>query len=210
MGLPSGLKWAKSNIDLSQENKFAASPEQYECSFFSWANLGGHNPISESEFEYNWGSINAQAPWYEEQPYGYTPGAAVQTDIKQVRDAARMNIGWPWRMPTSEEFVELIENCRFINADGSEVGPSSADKRVLVNGILGIYLESRVNGARLFFACAGDGNRTSWQDRGAGGRYWSKTWVSDRYARALDFGSSGVYPLYGGSRYIGFAIRPVW
>lgn len=212
MGLPSGLKWAKSNIDLSRENKFAASPEQYECSFFSWANLGGHNPISESEFEYNWGGVNAQAPWYEDQPYGYTPGAAVQTDIKQVRDAARMNIGWPWRIPTAADLNELFDstNIKFINEDGTEIDESVTDKRTTVNGIMGLYIESKHNGNRLFFACCGSGSGTSWGNRGSSGNYWSSTFNSERYARRLFFNANGIVPQNTSDRFGGCAVRPVW
>lgn len=212
MGLPSGTKWAVRNIDLSQGNKFAASPEQYECSFFSWANTDGHNPISESEFEYDWGGINAQEPWYENQPYGYTPGAAVQTNIEQVRDAARMNLGWPWRMPTAADFIELFDtaNIKYINEDGTEIEDAVADKRVTVNGVMGLYIESRHNGNRLFFPCSGLGTGSSWSYRGSLGYYWSASFHSDRSARNLYFGSGGVGPQSTYYRYFGSAVRPVW
>lgn len=212
MGLPSGTKWAKSNIDLSQVNKFAASPEQYECSFFSWANIDGHNPISDSSFEYNWGGINEQAPWYEGQPYGSTPGAAVQTNIDHAHDAARMNLGWPWRIPTTADLTELFDsaNSKYINEDGTEIDDSVTDKRVTVNGIMGVYIESKHNGNRLFFACTGYGSGTSWLGHNSYGAYWSASYHSARYARLLSFRNSGVSPQSPDLRYYGLAIRPVW
>lgn len=212
MGLPSGTKWAKSNIDLSQENKFANSPEQYACSFFSWGNIDGHNPISESAFEYDWGGVNEQAPWYEGQPYGGTPGAAIQDNIDRVHDAARRNLGWPWRMPTAADLNELFDaaNTKFINADGTEIDDAVVDKRVTVNDVLGLYIESKHNGNRLFFACSGFGAGTSWGSRGSHGYYWSASFVSDRDAQQLHIYSGGVNQQSTGFRFNGCAVRPVW
>ena len=39
MGLPSGLLWATCNIDITQDDGFAASPFQYECSFFQLVSM---------------------------------------------------------------------------------------------------------------------------------------------------------------------------
>ena len=112
-------------------------------------------------------------------------------------------------MPTSAEFAELFANIKYINADGTEVDTTKTDKRVTVNGIVGLYIESKLNGARLFFSCSGLGNGRSWDGRGSGGYYWSSTWLSARYARSLNFRSGGVNPQNYNYRYLGFALRPV-
>lgn len=212
MGLPSGLLWATRNIDVTQKNGFAESPFQYDSSFFSWGNVNGHNPSSPYSFApWSWGGINVQEPWYEGQVYGDTPGNTLSTNIPvgEKYDAARANLGAPWRMPTSAEFTELFANIKYINADGTEVDTTKTDKRVTVNGVMGLYLESRINGARLFFSCSGGGNGPSWFSRGSGGNYWSSTLYSARYARNLNFYSGGVNPQYYNNRYFGFAVRPV-
>lgn len=211
MGLPSGTLWATRNLDLTQPGKFAASAFQYECSFFSWGNIDGHNPISDMAFDYDWGGVNQAAPWYEEQPYGSTPGNTLTGNIPDgvEYDAARANLGAPWRMPTIAEFAELFANIIYIDANGDEVDTTKTDKRVTVNGVMGLYIQSKINGARLFFSCSGDGNGRSWDSRGTGGLYWSSIWYSDRYARSLYFYSRGVFLGYGGNRYSGYAIRPV-
>lgn len=209
MGLPSGLKWALRNIDLSQADKFAASAFQYECSFFSWGNTDGFNPISNSAFDHNWGGVNAQEPWYDGQPYGETPGAKLTANMAPSQDAARANLGAPWRMPTTEEFKELFDNCDYINADGEVIAAATTDKRVTVNDVLGLYLKSKNNGNRIFFACSGYGGGTSWSNRGSYGNYWSSSFYSARYARYLSFNSGGAGPQSDGNRYYGFAVRPV-
>jgi len=209
MGLPSGLKWATRNIDLTQNNKFAASAFQYECSFFSWGNTDGHNPISTSAFDHNWGGVNESEPYYANQPYGSTPGAELTGNIAPSMDAARANLGGPWRMPTTAEFQELFDNCDYINADGEVIAAATTDKRVTVNGVVGLYLKSKNNGNRIFFACSGNGNGSSWSHRGSYGDYWSASFYSARNARYLRFYSGGVTPQNSNNRGNGFAVRPV-
>ena len=211
MGLPSGTKWAARDIDLTKPGGFCETPFTYMKSFFSWGNIDGHNPSSVSAFDYNWGGVNEQEPYYEGQVYGSTPGNTLTGNIAvgEDYDAARANLGAPWRMPTNTEYSELFANIKYINADGTEVDTTKTDKRVTVNGVMGLYLESRINGARLFFSCSGYGNGRTWLNRGARGYYWSSSWFSARYARSLGFYSGGVSPQGSGNRYNGFALRPV-
>lgn len=212
MGLPSGTKWAARDIDLTKPGGFCDTPFTYEKTFFSWGNIDGHNPTFISSFSpYNWGGVNEQEPWYEGQVYGNTKGNTLTGNIAvgEDFDAARANLGAPWRMPTNTEYGELFANIRYINADGTEVDTTKTDKRVTVNGIMGLYIQSKINGARMFFSCSGIGVGSSWDGRGSYGNYWSSTWLSSRYARNLRFNSGGVNPQYNGGRYVGRAVRAV-
>ena len=212
MGLPSGTKWAARDIDITKPGGFCETPFVYEKTFFSWGNIDGHNPTSNSSFSpYNWGGVNQAEPWYEGQPYGSTKGNTLTGNIAvgEDFDAARANLGAPWRMPTSANYNELFANIIYINADGTEVDTTKADKRVTVNGIVGLYIQSKINGARLFFSCSGYGNGRSWNGRGSVGYYWSLSFVSSRYARYLSFHSGGVYPQYADGRCLGFPVRAV-
>ena len=229
MGLPSGVLWAKASIDLTTESKFQevdgdVSPFVYNCSFFSWGNVDGHNPTTppatdktstSGSFDYNWGGVNEQEPYYDGQPYGSTPGNALTGNIPPSMDAARVNLGAPWRMPSMEDFVELFANIDYIDADGNivteatSIAQTAADKRVTVNGINGLYLRSKINGNRLFFPCSGFGGGRSWYYRTGNGGFWSSTFDSSRNARNLYFNSGGLNPQYNGSRYLGFAVRAV-
>ncbi len=202
LGLPSGRLWATRNIDVTRQNGFAESPYTYACSFFSWGNTDGHNPISNSAFEYNFGSAN-------DGPYASTPGASITYpgSAGAGDDAATMNLGGPWRLPTTAEFKELFDNCIYINANGQEV--EGTDKRVTVNGVMGILLQSRINGKKIFFACSGSGYGTSWTSRGSLGDYWSSSLSSATSGRSLLFYSGGVDPQYSSNRFFGFAVRPV-
>lgn len=211
MGLPSGILWAKSNIDVSQPTGFAASPFQYDCSFFSWGNTEGHNPISTTAFDYDFGVVNSETPWYDGQVYGGTQGNILTGNIpaNESFDAARANIGSVWRIPTSNEFKELFDNCDFIDANGDVIADSTNDKFVTVNGVLGFYLKSKNNGNRIFFACSGYGDGSSWNNRGSSGQYWSASFYSARYAWRLLFYGGSVYPHSDTIRSNGLAVRPV-
>ena len=211
MGLPSGTLWATCDIDVTKADKFCETPFTYEKSFLSWGNIDGHNPSSVSAFDYDWGGRNGSAPYYEGQPYGSTPGSTLAGSIAVGKDfdAARANLGASWRMPTNAEFVELFANIRYINADGTEVDTTKTDKRVIVNGVRGLYVESTINGARLFFSCSGRGEGRSWNYRATFGGYWSSRGSSALDSRCLYFGSSSVSPQDYRDRYLGLAVRPV-
>lgn len=212
MGLPSGLLWATRNIDVTQQNGFAESTFQYECSFFSWGNIDGHNPTSPTSFApWDWGSINAQAPWYDGQVYGDTPGNTLESNVPvDVNfDAALANAGQPWRLPTVDEFTELKTYAIFIRPDGSAIDPSVVDKRVTVNGVVGVYLQSIVNGSRLFLPCCGFGNGSILYRQAVNGGYWTSNPYNARYSSRLNISQTEVNPNQSGNRYNGFPIRPV-
>jgi len=208
MGLPSGRLWAIANIDVTKQSGFAEvdgkpSPFVYECTFFSWGNTEGHNPISDSAFSYNWGENN-------EGPYAQTPGAQLTANAGLSFDAARAILGAPWRDPSTEDFAELFANIDYVQADGETViDASQANKLVTVNSIVGIYLKSKINSRLLFFACSGYGNGQSWHYRGARGYYWSRSLYSQTGGRGLNFDSGGVYPQDSSDRFYGFARRAV-
>ena len=210
MGLPSGLLWAKANIDVTTESGFAEvdgkpSPFKYECSFFSWGNVDGHNPTANNSFSpYTWGSGN------EVEPYVSSEGHKLTGNIGPSYDAVRKKLGAPWRMPTTEEFAELFANIDYVQADGETViDASQTNKLVTVNDVVGIYLKSKINGNLLFFPCSGNGGNASWNGRGSYGRYWSASFFSAAGARYLYFGSGGVTPQSHDYRFFGFAVRPV-
>lgn len=215
MGLPSGVQWSPVNVDVSQSNGFARSPYQYEASFFSWGNIDAHNPSSDTLFGYNWGGVNAGSPYYEGQPYGETPGSLINANLTAEEDAARIICGSLWRMPTSAEFGELLENCDYIDANGDVIGDTVTNKLIqmpaAVGGgfVVGIRLRSKLNGSILFFAASGLGTGNLWSGQGSTGYLWSSSYASDRSCRGLYFTSSSVIADRLSDRFYGLAIRPV-
>ena len=173
LGLPSGLLWASRNIG-------ARAPEEVGL-YFSWGNLYGHAEGS----GYN----------FSQDEYNTTPAAAINANLSLSQDAARANLGAPWRMPTAAEFQELYDNCTHV--------------WTTLNGVDGLMFTSNVNGNTLFFPAAGFYNGTSLRYRGSSGNYWSSTYGSDTNAISMDLNSSRVDPQYSSSRRYGYSVRAV-
>lgn len=173
MGLPSGVQWASCNIGAEKPS----DPGLY----FSWGNTEGHAENS----GYN----------FSQDVYDQTTGAEIETDLPLEHDAARTNLGEPWRIPSEAEFLELIDNCTYVWST--------------LNGMNGYLFTSNVNGNTLFLPAAGDYDRLSIKNLGTSGFYWSSTYVSATAARKLGFNSSSVGPLSNSDRRYGFPIRAV-
>ena len=172
LGLPSGTKWADRNIG-------ALNPEDTGL-YFSWGNTVGHEAGKDYDFE---------------DDYDNTPGSDLKEDIDLEHDAARVNLGEPWKMPTKEQFKELVDNCE------SEV--------TTINGYLGRCFTSKINGNSIFMPFAGYIGGTSLSHRGSSGYYWSASLLSQAFGFHLYFSSGGVDPENYDDRFYGFSVRAV-
>lgn len=121
LGLPSGLKWADRNV--------GAETPQDNGLYFSWGNVDGH-AVDENGNTTDGYSFNSNK-------YDTTSGGLYKkSTLDAEHDAATVNMGEEWRMPTKAEIVELFQNTDhyYIGEDGSIVaGPfdyktNSSDK----------------------------------------------------------------------------------
>ena len=178
LALPSGVLWADKNIG-------ATTPYE-DGLYFSWGNITGHT----GDDGYDFGTDN-------EGPYASTPGAEMTGNIptNTTYDAARHNMGAPWRMPTVGEFQELAANCDSEWTDE--------------DGVAGRRFTSRINGNSIFFPASGYRDGTGLYDRGSRGSYWSASLSSQAGGYNLYFNSGGVNPANNSSRFYGFSVRAV-
>jgi len=144
LGLPSGVVWATRNIDVTQTDGFATTPYTYDCSYFSWGNTDGHNLNTGGTFDYE----------FSESGYSETSGSTIMTDIPLSADAARQNLGGHWRLPTVEDYEELVANTDCIDASGNV---SSVNTVITINGVDGVLYRSKTNGNTIFFPRVGIG-----------------------------------------------------
>jgi hypothetical protein len=116
LGLPSGTLWADKNIG-------ATSPEDAGL-YFAWGDTVGYTveqvANGEKEFAYNW------SDYFDTTDGGknfikYT-GRNAYSSLQSEDDAASVNMGIEYRMPTKADCNELINNCTitFIDLDGNE------------------------------------------------------------------------------------------
>ena len=186
LGLPSGTLWADRNLGAKSRSDYGA--------FVSWGNTDLHFP---DKGDVDWGDNDDAFKDYEftEEEYEDTPGAKLKGDIDLEHDAAHVNLGGNWRIPTKEQFIELYENCKWI--------------RATIEGVNGYLVVSKINQESIFLPCSGDGNDSSWSGRGSYGSYWSGSLQSAAYGQNLLFDSGDVYPRDTSSKFGGLTVRPV-
>ena len=100
LGLPSGLKWAKCNVGAEKETDYGY--------YFQWGdtvNKGNSDCIWAS---YKYGDCSKFSKYNTSTAFGETPDNKTILDIKD--DAATHIMGGDWRMPTQNEFQELLDN----------------------------------------------------------------------------------------------------
>ena len=178
-----------------------------------WAscNLGA---ISEEDYGdyYAWGETKPKSGYYDWASYRLCGGSyntltkynlvesAGTVDNKTILepsdDAAYVNWGAGWRMPTKSEMLELGQKCTWT--------------WTTQGGIPGYRVTSKINGNNVFLPASGVRNDLTPYDLGTVGSYWSISSCLDLtgYAYRLEFESDGQG--WGGFyRSYGMAVRPV-
>ena len=189
LGLPSGLLWATMNIG-------ADSPEDYG-DHFAW---GETTPQSDNTYNwdsYKWckGSYTTFTKYCNDSSYGYNGFTDTKTVLDADDDAATVNWGGKWRMPTNAEFEELINN--------------TTNVWTTQNGVNGYKFTSKTNGNSIFFPAAGIRWNGKLDYAGSDGNYWSST-LYESYPRSAWYlyCYGGVYSDYD-YRSSGRSVRPV-
>ncbi|MBQ0081528.1 MAG: Ig-like domain-containing protein, partial [Alistipes sp.] len=120
-----------------------------------------------------------------------------KTVLGLENDPACYVLGDHWRMPTKEEFQELIDNC-FV-------------EWIQLNGVNGIKFTSKKNGNRIFLPATGYRTMDQINNVGSDGFYWSSslhTGAPD-HAYNLTFSSTEVQAL-SNYRFTGRTVRPIF
>ena len=140
------------------------------------------------------GYTQANTPFYSGSAYTtYTTAGDV---LAAEHDAASVQWGADWRMPTTEEMKALYDNTTSTWTDNYNN-----------TGIKGRIFTG--NGSSLFLPAAGRFDGASYYSGGSGGYYWSSSLYSSTLGRNLYFGSGYVNPQFNFNRYNGFSVRAV-
>lgn len=177
LNLPSGTKWASFNVG-------ATKPE--ECgSYFAWGE-------TEEKTDYSWRSYD-----FCDNDSGYDCVHLGRDICGTQYDVAYVKLGRQWRMPSFDQFMELIRNCEF--------------EFTTLNGVLGGKFTSKINGNSIFFPTTGMYKDHQIQFRDNAG-YWSGTHEPVGYDEylAYSFGFiSGWVSTGTHERNIGLPVRPI-
>lgn len=172
LGLPSGTKWATCNVG-------ATSPEEYG-DYYTWGET------TTKCYYYLWETYK-YGDLYDLTKYNTDSGCGTvdnKTTLEAADDAATQNWGGNWRMPTIDEWIELIENCDWPWTDNYKG-----------TGVAGRIVASRTNGNSIFLpAASGCCNTDLYSVRGVIGVYWSSSLSADASygAQAAVFDSDTV------------------
>lgn len=176
------VNWGNCNIG-------AVTPEEYG-NYYAWGEITPKNYYLWDN--YKWYQDNLITKYCADKTQGVNDKVF---QLKMEDDAAYCELGDGWRMPTYEEFDELLKNCTW--------------QWKKINGISG-YRITATNGNSIFLPAAGIFNEA--QDRkGTGGSYWTNTLVESdsKYAYGVNFYENKIY-LNQYDRSCGRCIRPVY
>ena len=196
LGLPSGRLWANMNVGAEKETDYGL--------YFQWGDTIGYNDASHSTWatcpgnggnsDYNAASIEA---WDAANLKSVT-GMETSTKILMPKvDAATVNMGSKWRMPTMEDCVELFENTN--------------KELAVIDGVKGRKFINKSDASKyIFLPFAGGAAEGSFGAQGLEGLVWSSSVYSDSPANAYGVSagesSSGVG---AGYRYDAMSVRGV-
>lgn len=186
MGL--SVLWASSNIG-------ATKPEEYG-DYYAWGEI-------ETKTNYSWDTYkwcNGTSNTLIKYNYNSSKGTVDNNySLDMDDDAAHIKLGGKWRIPTKDEFDELLKNCTY--------------QWTTQNDVYGLIFTSNINGATLFFPSVGyiDGVTEYGQGQKSYARFWSSLLNAESAASAniLICDPDKIYT-GPGSRVLGHPIRPVY
>lgn len=180
------VKWATMNVG-------ASSPEDYG-DYFAWGETSTKSTYNWSMYKWCNGSSRSLTKYNTDSSYGIVDK---KTQLDLSDDAAYVNWGGSWRMPTDAELIELREQCTWT--------------RTTQNGVTGYKVTSKSNGNSIFLPAAGYLYGSSLRDAGSGGYYWSSSLETGTPDDACNLGLFSDFVGRSGdcTRCDGLSVRPV-
>lgn len=183
------VKWASCNIG-------ASAPEEYG-DWFAWGEVEPKENYSWETYKWCMGSESTLTKYCPSADYGYDGFTDDKTVLDPEDDAATVNWGDGWRMPTTDEFSELVDECTW--------------EWTTLNGVYGAKFTSNKEGYTnnwIFLPAALSADTSE----GLFGDYWTSSLVtySPYFANYLFFNQFSNYYLNSYYRYGGRSVRPVY
>ena len=215
--MPSQLKWAKCNIG-------ASTPEEPGL-YFSWGDTQGYTAEQVGDGEglkaFKWADYKFSIDGSSSNISKYNASDS-KTTLDPEDDAAHVNMGGNWRMPTLDEYKELCLNTDIylVPTEGEEIKgtPQEQSGGIRINWVS--QSKGTLKGVKfykkgdkqtyMFVPTAGYANEGSMRNVGQNGRLWSSSLFSSDVQDAWSF----FFNAYGGlvsddHRYFGVPVRGV-
>ena len=191
-----GPYWATTNVG-------ADNPEDYGY-YFWWGDTVGYKWenstwVASNGSLSNFSFCETNTPTYNKSMDTLQSEGWITADnvLTPEHDAAHVQWGDGWRIPTYQELNDLGYNCDWI--------------WTTMNGVEGFVVRGRGDyvSASIFLPASGNGYRTSLRDVGTHGYVWTSVPTSDNVALSLFYFSSGYSMCSSYLRFSGQSIRPV-
>ena len=203
-GVPEGSRYVFDNTDmLVQGNNGEAVinlfiDAHWAMTFDAYVEYGLFTRKKYNVSTYKWcnGSIISMTKYNTDINYGIVDD---KTELDPADDAATVNWGSEWCMPTAEEIEELY-NLDYVTSEWS-----------IQNGVKGRLITSKKNGNSIFLPVAGyrlDLSNGSLYEAGSNGYYWTNSCRTNS-ACILNFGMTAVGEMQYFNRAQGCSVRPV-
>lgn len=181
LGLPSETYWASCNLG-------ASSPEQ-SGGYYAWGEL-------ETKTSYTWSNYFDSKDYFGKEFKQFYQNAEMPSITCGYNDAATMNLGIPFCIPTGSVITELFDKCKW------EV--------TTYRGVWGCAVTGP-NGKSIFIPAAGYKDGSSILQKGQIGNFMSGNLVEneDNSVYCVSFNRKEVY-LSHIYRYCGLTIRPAF
>ena len=177
------VKWANMNVGAKKASGFGT--------YFAWGE-------TKSKDYYSWNTY----AWSKGDSQFLTKYSNTdrRSQLAPVDDAAHVNLGGGWRMPTVDEFEELINNCTW--------------EWTTLDGVNGYNVTSKKTGNSIFLPITGFRYYADTQFRSIMGVYWTSSLYTGNPNKAwcLEFNFSDIKVHYGNlssNRFSGRCIRAV-
>ena len=187
LGLPSGVLWAETNI--------GAETAADDGNYYAWGETA-------TKSDYSWDTYKHGTSASDITKYNSTDG---KTFLEIADDAAYVNWGSSCRMPTKEDFEELLnsKNCTWT---WTNMKNSSGDS------IKGYTVTSKKYGNSIFLPASGYRYGGNLSSHGSTGYYLSSTLntsnVGNAYYLTFTIGIN-IHRTKYNYRYMGYTVRPV-
>ena len=179
LGLPSGTLWATYNVGASKPGEYG--------NYYSWGEIEPKEHYTLENYKWYNGSSASDFTKYNYRDKNIT--------LFPEDDAASVNWGATWRLPTIEECKELANNC---TATVETIG-----------GVIGTKFTAK-NGNSIFFPAAGYNYNDTLHLNADRGCYWSSQISETSRFQGREFEIMGVYTdFYSNYRPCGAPVRAV-
>lgn len=190
LGLPSGTLWAKMNVGAKSETDYGL--------YFAWGETEGHADASTKAFSWADYKFNPSGDGETFTKYNTTDNKVV---LDAEDDAASVNMGGEWHMPTKGQCEELLNTTYVTNTWVENYNGS---------GVNGRLFTSVSNSNTLFIPAAGNCDGGKVNNVGEWGYVWSSSLNTDSVDGAWDLSvGSDDAGVYNDDRCIGTSVRGV-